>query len=176
MGRGPGRRGRRFLSWIALAMALSASVAGSDVSAQPVSPPSRLWFSGGAGLGSVGEAGYAFAIDIGYQRGAGFFALHSTAVLGGYEFGQVAGEIGMVYGRASTGRGARQWSAAAGLSFVQVDISGVEFANTVGLPITAEASLNSPNVGIGLRGFANLNPSHSFAGLAIVVRLGRLLP
>jgi hypothetical protein len=165
---------RRTLNWIVLAMTLSGSIAWSDLSAQPVSAPGRFWFSGGAGLGRLDEAGAGLMVDFAYQKGAQLFALHSTAVVGGYELGHIAGEIGLIYGRASTGRGARQWSAAVGLSFVQVDISGEVFENTVGLPITAEASLNSPNVGIGLRGFANLNPARSFGGLALVLRLGGL--
>src|SRR5262245_28616821 len=165
---------KRILDSIALATALCASVAWHDVRAESVAPP-RFWLSPGIGVGHVGEAGGALVMDLGYQQGVHRFALHSTAVVGGYELSHLAGEIGLVYGRASTGRGARQWSAATGLSFVQVDISGEQLTNTVGLPVTAEASLNSANLGIGVRGFANLNTAHSFGGLALILRLGRLL-
>jgi hypothetical protein len=126
------------------------------------------------GGGIIEESGAAFSADIAHQRDARLLALHATAVLAGYELSHVSGEIGLLYGRASTGVGAARWSAAAGLSFVQVDISGRRLRNTVGLPISLQGSLDSPNVGIGMAGFANLNPAESYAGLLVTLRAGRL--
>lgn len=96
-------------------------------------------------------------------------------VLAGYELSDVAGEIGLLYERASTGQGARQWSGAIGLSLVQLDLSGMALRNVVGVPISGEGSINAPNVGVGLRAFANLNSVRSFAGLTLMLRLGRLI-
>jgi len=106
---------------------------------------------------------------------AHLFALRGAAVLAGYELSDIAGEIGVLYGRASTGQEARQWSAAIGLSFVQLDLAGMGLRNVIGVPVGVEGSINAPNVGIGVRGFANLNSVRSFAGLALMLRLGRLI-
>lgn len=126
------------------------------------------------GGGILEESGAAFSVDVAHQRGDRLLALHATAVLAGYELSHVSGEIGLLYGRASTGSRAARWTAAAGLSFVQVDISGRRLRNTVGLPISLQGSLDSPYVGIGMAGFANLNPAESYAGLVLTLRVGRL--
>jgi hypothetical protein len=47
--------------------------------------------------------------------------------------------------------------------------------NVIGVPVGVEGSINAPNVDIGVRGFANLNSVRSFAGLALMLRLGRLI-
>ena len=126
------------------------------------------------GGGILEESGAAFSVDVAHQRNARLLALHATAVLAGYELSHVSGEVGLLYGTASTKTGAAHWSAAAGLAFVQVDISGRELRNTVGVPISLQGSLDSPNVGIGMAGFANLNPAESYAGLLVTLRAGRL--
>ena len=147
----------------------------ADLGAQLAPAQQRFWLSGGAGVGALGEVGAGFVVSAAYQRQAHLVVLHSAAVLAGYELSHIAGEIGLLYGRASTGRSAAQGSVAIGLSVVQVDIAGNELRNTVGLPLAAEASVNAPGVGIGLRGVANLNTARSYAGLTVILRLGRLL-
>jgi hypothetical protein len=163
----------RLSAYVALALTASAG-APVDLGAQPAQGVERFWLAAGVGGGVLEESGAAFSVDVAHQRGARLLGLHATAVLAGYELSHVSGEVGLVYGRASTGTGAARWNAAAGLSFVQVDISGRELRNTVGLPITAQGSLDSPHVGIGMAGFANLNPAEPYAGLLLTLRVGRL--
>ena len=126
------------------------------------------------GGGVLEESGPALSVDLAYQRADRLLALHATAILAGYELSHVSGELGLLYGSASTGAGAARWRAAAGLAFVQVDISGRPLRNTVGLPLSVEGSLDSPRIGIGLAGFANLNLAESYAGLLLTLRVGRL--
>lgn len=142
--------------------------------AQPVASPDRFWLSGGAGVGAMEEVGAAFSVDGAFQRGTRLFALHATAVLAGYELSHVAGEVGLLYGRASTGAGSLRWSAAAGLSVVQVDIAGRVLRNTVGLPIVLQGSLDSRVIGIGAGAFVNFNGAEPFGGMVVTLRLGRL--
>ena len=120
------------------------------------------------------EVGAAFTFDAALQRGPRLFALHATAVLAGYELSHIAGELGLLYGRASTGAGSFRWSAAAGLSFVQVDITGRRLRNTVGLPVAVQGSLDSRVIGIGAGAFVNFNGAEPFGGMVVTLRLGRL--
>ena len=98
----------------------------------------------------------------------------------GGDLSDTAGELGVLYGRASTGRGAAHGAATVGLSVVRVDLPGpptgppLGARTTVGIPLSAEISANRSVVGLGLRGFANLNSVHSFAGLVLMLKLGRL--
>ena len=152
----------------------ASATAAVDLAAQPTPVLERFWLAAGVGGGILEESGAGFSVDVAHQRGDRLLALHATAVLAGYELSHVSGEIGLLYGRASTGSGAARWTAAAGLSFVQVDISGRRLRNTVGLPISLQGSLDSPYVGIGMAGFANLNPAEPYAGLLVMLRFGRL--
>ncbi|MDF2697222.1 MAG: hypothetical protein K0S65_5605 [Labilithrix sp.] len=163
----------RLSAYVALVLTASAAAA-VDLAAQPLPGVERFWLAVGVGGGILEESGAAFSVDFARQRDARLLALHATAVLAGYEFSHIAGEIGVLYGRASTGSGAARWNAAAGLSFVQVDISGRELRNTVGLPISVQGSLDAPHVGIGMAGFANLNPAEPYVGLLLTLRVGRL--
>lgn len=154
---------------------LSVAAADATVCAQgPAGDLQRFWVSAGAGLGVMQGTRLALAGDLAYQREAQRFALHSTLVMGGYELSHFAASLGAVYGRASTRAGGSGWSAAAGLAFVQVDISGRDLENTVGIPITVQRSLDSPVVGIALVAFLNLNRAEPYAGALLSLRLGRL--
>jgi hypothetical protein len=157
-------------AWLA---AWAGGAAGA--AAQPADPSDRFWVSGGVGFGALEEeVGAGFTFDGVLQRGSRLFALHATAVLAGYELSHVAGELGLLYGRASTGTGSFQWSAAAGASFVQVDMSGRRLRNTVGLPVAVHGSLDSRVIGIGAGAFANVNAAEPFGGLVVTLRVGRL--
>ena len=156
-------------------MAAFAGAAPSDLVAQTDPDLERYWLAAGIGGGVLEEeAGAAFSVDAVYQRDARLFGVHAAAVLGGYELSHVAVELGLLYGRSSRGAGARRWSAATGLSFVQVDISGRRLRNTLGLPLVVQGSLDSPMIGVGVGGFANLNVVEPYAGVVATLRLGRL--
>jgi hypothetical protein len=158
---------------IILLAAMYPGVGSPELVAQAPSAD-RFWLSGGVGAGTVGEAGVSFAVDLAYQRGAHLLAVRGTAVLAGYEISDSAGEIGFVYGRASTGPVAGHRAATIGLSLVELDLPGIGLRHAIGLPVAAEASINAPIVGLGLRAFASLNSVQSFAGLIVILKLGRL--
>jgi hypothetical protein len=159
---------------LAVALAVMLVAGTSGLCAQAAPPPARFSLSAGVGAAAIGETAGAIVADVAYQRRSQLFVLHSSLVMGGYELSHVGLELGLLYGRASTRQTEDQLAAAIGLAAVQVDIAGEELENVIGVPIVAEASLNAPVVGIGIRGFANLNAAQSYAGLTLIVRIGRL--
>jgi hypothetical protein len=139
---------------------------------------SRIWL--GAGLGSAarsdGASGFAVMGEIVYQVKAHHFTIRA---MGAAEpFGEGAdefGEIGLLYGRAAK----RTWGHAAisgGLAITSVascHASATSGCTTLGVPVVAEAALRfAPVVGVGIQGFANLNPKSVYGGLVLFLQLG----
>jgi len=154
-------------------------VIATEVSAQAPSTPDRLWLSGGLGVGNVvGQgSGITGVAGLTHQRGPHLFALRTTALLeiASGDIGDSVLDIGLSYGRASTGQGiVGHRSATAGLALVDLSLRGPRKRRTVGVPLTVEATINAPVIGLGLRAFANLNTVQTYAGLVLIFRLGRL--
>jgi hypothetical protein len=164
----------RAIARLSLALAALLIAGGSDLSAQAVSSAPRISLSAGVGAALIGPTAGALVGDVAYQRRSHLFMLHSSLVMGGYELSHVGLELGLLYGRASTRATEGQLAAAIGLAAVQVDIAGENLRNVIGVPIVAEASLNGSVVGVGIRGFANLNAARSYGGLTLMLRVGRL--
>ena len=83
-------------------------------------------------------------------------------------------EAGILYGRRVTASFGYA-GVAAGLSAVSADGlpgSAGEERGGVGIPVLAEAALQTTPVGLGLQLFGNLNSVASFGGMAIMVYLG----
>ena len=152
----------------------------ADVVAQTVPTPGRLWVTAGVGVGAFGEGGSGISVtaDMTYQRGPHLMVLRVTGLTdlntrGGPD--DSVADIGLLYGRASTRTGSSvHFSAAAGLALIELDLPGTIIQHTVGVPIAVEATVNTPIIGLGLKGIANVNSVQSFAGLFLVLRLGRL--
>ncbi len=88
----------------------------------------------------------------------------------------VAGELGILYGRARTGSFGHL-SLSAGLSFNGFDQceSSQDQCVGLGVPIVGEAALRLfPVLGLGAQAFANLNSVSSYGGLVVFVQLGWL--
>ena len=148
-----------------------------EVVAQVSPTASQSWLFGGLGFGTFGGQGISGVAGLSHQRGRHLFALRATAVLGfaSNEIDDSVADIGLLYGRASTGQGrVRHLSAVVGLSLVELSLRGASIQHTIGVPVAAEASVDTSVVGVGLKGFANLNPVHAYAGLVLVLKLGRL--
>lgn len=158
-------------------LAIAALLGGTsiDLTAQVATSPTRVWFSGGLGVGRYGETGGAVVLDLAYQSGAHLLALRASAVLTGYELGHSAGEIGLLYGRASRERGTvGHVAGAVGLSMIKLDLPGGGLRSVLGIPFGFDASVNAQSIGLGLKGFATLNTVQSFGGLVLSLRLGQL--
>jgi len=146
-----------------------------EVVAQVSPTASRSWLFGGLGVATLGESGLSAVAGLSHQRGRHLFALRATAVLGftDNDLQDSVVDIGLLYGRASTGQArGRHLSAVVGLSLIELSLS--ERQHTIGVPVAVEGSVDTPFVGIGLKGFANLNPVLPYAGLVLVLKLGRL--
>jgi hypothetical protein len=162
-----------------LAIIVLLGGASSDLVAQVSPTAARFWASGGIGVGATDEAGGSLAVDLAYQRGPHLLSVRATGVLtlAGGDISDNVTDIGVLYGRALTRRGTAAHAAAAvGLSLTEVDLPGLPVGSrrAIGIPVGVEVSANGRLVGLGLKGFANLNSVQSFAGLVLVLKLGRL--
>jgi len=163
----------------AVALLALFAVLPTESSAQATSAADRLWLSGGLGAGKFvgGGSGIIGGAGVTQQRGPHLFAIRAMALLevAGGDIGDSVVDIGLLYGRASTGQGiVGHRSAAAGLSLLDVSLRGPRRRRTLGVSLAAEATANGSVIGLGLRGFANLNTVRAYAGLVLILKLGRL--
>ena len=147
---------------------------------------SGFWITGGLG-GAIWTGGQAFASgdeaialvgQLSYQAGHHLFSLRGGAAAELFSDGLL--EVGLLYGRARPGA-PRHGSISAGLAWVYTERCGGLFASapcrsesTLGVPIVAEASFRAAFIGIGAQAFANINPTQSLVGIAVVLHLGDL--
>ena len=161
-----------------LAGALFSRPAEAQVT-DPAPEVQRTWVSFGYGLaamaGADAEDAFSLVGELGLhlQRGRYIGSLR-TAVLFGI-FGDTGfGDISLLLGRATRAQGFRA-SASAGLAYVggTDPITYAEVA-TIGVPLEGQLLYSVGVLGLGLYGFANLNPERSFAGLTLSLHIGAL--
>ena len=134
----------------------------------------------GIGSGSVGEESVAIAANISYQFSKNLLSLRTV---GNFEwFGKSMSERGFLYGR-TLKQNSLFVSVGAGFALVEGSISHGLFYNkeaekigpTIGIPLEAQLFWRpSSFLGIGLYGFANLNPAESFYGFTLNLQIGKL--
>lgn len=136
----------------------------------------RIWVNAGLGVGTDDISGFVIAS---YQKGNNLLSIRG-ALSGDMISGDEFWDIGVLYGRA-TSQQRYHASISAGLAIVGGkrdygwSSSGNDVPLTVGLPLKAQLNwLPTSVLGIGLQGFANINPEQSFAGLALSLQLGKL--
>ena len=140
-----------------------------------------FWFNFGMGKGSVGTHAFALEANASYQFGKNLITLRSagTAEL----FGKSIGDYGLLYGIILKQQPTFV-SFGVGLAFVGGSISQGLFSTkepekigpTIGLPLEVQLFFRPARfLGIGLYGFANLNPEESFVGATISLQLGKLI-
>jgi len=85
-----------------------------------------------------------------------------------------AAEFGLVYGRAhTTSWGHAAWGA--GVAAVRLDgcgEAGRQSCGTVGVPLVAEAAVETSVAGLGLQAWVDVNPEAPFGGVALLLQLG----
>jgi hypothetical protein len=152
--------------------------------AQPGKNPANekyFWVNFGLGKGSVGTHAFALEANSSYQFGKSLITLRSagTAEL----FGKSIGDYGLLYGIILKQQPTFV-SFGVGLAFVGGSISQGLFSTkepekigpTIGLPLEVQLFFRPARfLGIGLYGFANLNPEESFVGATISLQLGKLI-
>lgn len=151
----------------------------------------RFWIGAGVGLGELiegeddpndeGGGALAGALYGSYQFGPNL--LSARTAFSGELFGDNFADYGILYGRATTGRLGHA-SVSAGVAVVSgsysddrliLDPDGDEPERvlTVGLPVEVQLMWRPlPFFGLGLYGFANLNPEASFVGATLSAQLG----
>jgi hypothetical protein len=135
------------------------------------------WVNGGIGS-PADKSGFSIGLDLYYQNGYDLFSLRITGtveprlILWGNQKAESISEYGVLYGRvAKASYGAA--SVSAGISIVSE--SPYTSFTTVGFPLEAQLIWTPTSVfGIGFKGFANLNPQKSFAGLLFCLQFGML--
>ncbi len=165
--------------WAVVVLASTGLAAGA-VHAQSERPGTRVWLSLGLGGGVAQELDVDGTVS--FQATAQWRTHHVVfRALGMGDIGSFPDgsddsveEVGVLYGRR------RAWSfgyvaASAGLAGVSAKgFPGAsrEIRRTVGVPLALEAGFQSPVIGLGIQGFANLNSLTSYAGVFLVLQLG----
>ncbi len=140
--------------------------------------PSGVWLTAGLGPGWVHETALAGAASLSYRSGASVLVWRVAGVA--ELFGDEMWDIGLLYGRATRTRVYQAW-AAVGVGLADGTRSPSFFGQTyqlssvVGIPLEAHLTWTPASwFGLGLYGFADVNHSQSFAGVALGIDLGLL--
>lgn len=154
------------------------------------SPPdeggSRFWLSGGLGPAFLSgtdsrHAGGDIAVSLNATYQFGRDLLSARAAGAGDPFKDSAWDLGLVYGR-TFARGQQLFgqplffSLGAGLAYVEVWPAGRNSAKvTAGLPLEVQVYVRPLRfLGVGIYGFANVNPQQNFLGAALGIQIGNL--
>jgi len=156
-----------------------ALLGGAAAAAGQAPSASRAWLGVGVGTGAGGEVadGGAVLAELAYQKGPHQITLRTDFIVDPFgSRADVAGELGILYGRSRTGSFGHV-SMSTGLSYIGFDQceSSQDSCVRLGVPVVGEAALRVlPVLGLGIQAFANLNSVSSYGGLVVFVQLGWL--
>ncbi len=163
---------------------LILSIGNSTIYAQSVSDNTKAdlyWVNAGIGFSSFSSPGISSVTSFSYQTGKHListrFISNIEPCFGGTCPDETVWDIGILYGRSSkTSYGLASLSG--GISIVGGAVyqrdEEVTFL-TIGIPIEVQLFWTPASfLGIGIYGFANLNPKESFAGALLCIQLGKL--
>ena len=138
----------------------------------------NFWINLGLGKGSVTQNAAALSANATYQSGKNVVTLRAVGT--GELFGKSVGDYGLLYGRTLKQEQVFV-SVGVGLAVVEGTISHGLFSNkekigpTIGIPVEAQLFWRPFRfLGIGLYGFANLNPEEPFVGATLSFQFGKL--
>ena len=166
---------KRILLSAAIAMMLLVSSASAQTA------PVRVWISSGVVISGSRyiEMGVGLSGQLAVEKRPHHVSARAIIFgdVGGFPDsggGDGVGEAGLVYGRMITG--------VFGQAFVAAGLSAIQFegcpgtqedsCGSLGVPIVAQAGINSRIVGFAVQGFANVNPKSIYGGISIVLQLG----
>jgi hypothetical protein len=134
-------------------------------------PPHPIRVSAAYGVGA-GSIGYAGSLSLSFQTGHDLFTVHAAGT--GVPFVNVGlGDIGLLYGRSTTGRYTNA-SVAAGLGYTTGRVYGRD-VRAIGIPVEANVTLlPCAWVGLGIGAFGNLNLTLPYCGGVLFVKVGKL--
>lgn len=139
-----------------------------------------FWVNFGIGGGSVGEEGASVNLTANYQFRGNLLTMRITSC--GELFGRSLNDYGIVYGRVLT-PSTFLISLGGGLGIVDGEIRyGLlswrepdKIEMTIGLPLEAQLFWKALRfLGLGIYGFANINPEESFYGCTLSLQIGKL--
>lgn len=178
-----------------LASLATAAAATSESSAQDPTAPTRKTYSaptrffGSLGLGT-GTGGLAGLASLSLRTAHGDFTVRFSGSSEGVQIFRPSDEVSdgaLLYGRTKEGdSGWIRISAGAGVverqrvgeptaCFIFVCDYDVERTNDLGLALQVDSGTTpTRRIGLGLSGFANLNRSGSFGGVAVSLHFGRV--
>ena len=167
-----------------LIVAVATVLAAAVVNAEPRGEPRRTtgWFYAGLGFGS-----HVFAASAGgnvkHVRFLGTLraTFMGTPFRGFLSGGEEVYDVGLLFGYCPLG----SLSVAAGIGwagggrYYEVDLWGrgrpPEYFDAVGVPIEVQFTpVKGGAVGLGIVGYANINPEESFGGVTVGIELGML--
>ena len=140
----------------------------------------HYWINLGAGAGSISENAAALSANATYQFGKNLLTLRTAGT--GELFGKSIGDYGLLYGL-TLKQEQVLFSVGVGLAFVEGSISHGLFSSkppekigpTIGIPLEAQLFWRPTRfLGVGLYGFANLNPEEPFVGVTLSFQFGKL--
>jgi hypothetical protein len=150
----------------------------AQLHAQDESSRARVWIAGGLGSSVVraGDEQGAFLAQIAYQKRGQQLTLRTVFLADVFgEGGNGAADIGVLYGRALTGR-AGYVSINGGLAYTEVNDCanpGRYVCGGIGIPLSAEVAVRVlPVLGGGVQLFGNINDKSLFGGIVLFVQLG----
>jgi hypothetical protein len=140
----------------------------------------NFWINLGLGKGSISQNAAALSTNATYQFGKNVVTLRAAGT--GELFGKSVGDYGLLYG--ITLKQEQVFiSGGVGLAYVEGTISHGLFSSrppekigpTIGIPVEAQLFWRPFSfLGIGLYGFANLNPEEPFVGATLSFQFGKL--
>lgn len=138
------------------------------------------WVNLGAGSGSISKNAFALSANATYQFGNNLLTLRAAGT--GELFGKSIGDYGLLYGLPLKQEQVFI-SIGVGLAFVEGSISHGLFSlippekigPTIGIPLEVQLFWRPTRfLGMGLYGFANLNPEEPYVGVTLSFQLGKL--
>lgn len=142
---------------------------------------SRFWIGSGLGVAAltIADEQGIFGVAAGnlnatYQYGRTLVSARVT--LATLPFGPIYSDVGLLYGRVLS-QGSFFASVGAGVAFVEGNYVGVgdneDLFSTIGLPLEVQLFARPFRfIGVGIYGFANVNPEQSFLGATFSVQIG----
>ena len=168
------------VSRIFLLMLLAGALGASTAAAQTAPPPdanTHFWLYAGPSVTTLGM-GASGGVSVEVDRHV--FSLRATST--DPSFGQETWDVGMLYGRALVME-SFMVSASTGVAVVSGRRYGSLFGQgagrdleaMIGFPLEGAVTwVPASMLGIGVRGFANVNTGQPFGGLGVTLRIGRL--
>jgi len=143
---------------------------------------SRFWIGSGLGVAAltIADEQGIFGVAAGnlnatYQFGRTLVSARVT--LATLVIGEIYSDVGLLYGRVLS-EGSFFASVGAGVAYVEGDYTGLfgdneELFATIGLPLEVQLFVRPFRfIGVGIYGFANVNPEQSFTGATFSVQIG----